>query len=299
MMIIQSSDIILCKLPNIISEIVVNSCPICQNTSFHPVKRGSTSLLFCSSCDVHFLKEQPSKQTLDAYYTSSYAMSASEVLASEHRRLFRLPEQLWLISELKNQGMKSGDSILDIGCDKGYFLDQCRRFGFSVQGVEPSQQAREYCSSIDLNIASDISAIQDHFNAITLWHVLEHFTDPRSILNKAHSLLNPSGLLLIRVPDFSSFWSRLLRQYWIWFQPQNHYVHYSPQALSKLVESQDFDIIQCISRKPNDGITHKAGIMADLALAKHFSFKQSLKKKIGRIYEHITGVEIYLIARKR
>lgn len=248
---------------------------------------------------MHFLEQQPTQHSLDAYYASTYAMSANEILSSEHRRLFRLPEQLWLISELKRFGLHSGDAILDIGCDKGYFLDQCRRFGLQVQGVEPSQQAREYCASIGLNIASDISQIEGAFNAITLWHVLEHFTDPRSILQKAHSLLKTDGLLFIRVPDFSSFWSRLLRQYWIWFQPQNHYVHYSPMALKKLVESQGFDIIHCISRKPNDGITHKAGIMADATLQTHFSFKQTLKKKIGRIYEHLTGVEIYLIATKR
>lgn len=298
-MFILSSDIILCKLPYIISEIAVNSCPVCENTSHSLIRRGKTNLLHCANCDVHFLEQQPSKQSLDAYYASSYAMSSSEVLASEHRRLFRLPEQLWLISELEKHGLNSGDTILDIGCDKGYFLDQCRRFGFKVKGVEPSQQAREYCTSIGLNISSDISQIQELFDAITLWHVLEHFTDPRSVLDKAHSLLNSNGLLFIRVPDFSSCWSRLLRQYWIWFQPHNHYVHYSQQSLKKLVESQGFDIIQCISRNPNDGITHKAGIMADDALQTHFSFKQSVKKKLGRIYEHITGVEIYLIARKR
>jgi hypothetical protein len=65
------------------------------------------------------------------------------------------------------------------------------------------------------------------------------------------------------------------------------------------VEAQGFDIIQCISRKPNDGITHRAGIMADHTLKTHFSFAQSFKKKLGRIYEHVTGIEIYLIARKR
>lgn len=277
----------------------MNSCPICQTTSLIEKQYGTDKVLLCTYCDVHVLAEQPSMQNLDAYYTSSYAMSASEILSSEHRRLFRLPEQFWLISELEKQGIHPGDSILDIGCDKGYFLDQCRRFGYSVHGVEPSEQARQYCKSIGLNIESDISAIHNQFNAITLWHVLEHFTEPRSLLGKVHSLLNPNGLLFIRVPDFSSFWSKLLRQYWIWFQPRNHYVHYSKQSLKKLVEAQGFDIIQCISKKPNNSITHRAGIMADHALRAHFSFAQSFKKKLGRIYEHFTGIEIYLIARKR
>ena len=277
----------------------MNSCPICQTTSLIRKQYGTTKMLLCTYCDIHILAEQPSKQNLDAYYISSYAMSASEVLSSEHRRLFRLPEQFWLISELQKQGIQSGDSILDIGCDKGYFLDQCRRFGYSVHGVEPSEQARLYCKSIGLNIESDIAHIDTQFNTITLWHVLEHFTDPSSLINSCYTLLKQDGLLFIRVPDFSSFWSRLFRQYWIWFQPHNHYVHYSKQSLKKLVEAQGFDIIQCISRKPNDGITHRAGVMADHALRTHFSFAQSLKKKLGRIYEHVTGIEIYLIARKR
>lgn len=277
----------------------MNSCPLCLATSRIEKQYGNTTLFYCISCDVHVLSQQPSQTHLDAYYSSSYAMSANEVFASEHRRLFRLPEQYWLISELQNHGISSGDTILDIGCDKGYFLDQCRRFGYSVFGVEPSQQARDYCASIGLNIAQDIHDIQGEFNAITLWHVLEHFTDPKTLLKTCHSRLGQHGIIYIRVPDFSSFWSRLLRQYWIWFQPQNHYVHYSPASLARLVESQGFEIIQCSSRKPNDGITYRAGIMADRTLHTHFSFKQSLKKRLGRIYEHITGVEIYLIARKR
>ena len=229
----------------------MNSCPICQTTSLIRKQYGTTKMLLCTYCDIHILAEQPSKQNLDAYYTSSYAMSASEVLSSEHRRLFRLPEQFWLISELQKQGIQSGDSILDIGCDKGYFLDQCRRFGYSVHGVEPSEQARLYCKSIGLNIESDIAHIDTQFNTITLWHVLEHFTDPSSLINSCYTLLKQDGLLFIRVPDFSSFWSRLFRQYWIWFQPHNHYVHYSKQSLKKLVEAQGFDIIQCISKFSN------------------------------------------------
>ncbi|NDF29742.1 MAG: methyltransferase domain-containing protein [Nitrososphaeria archaeon] len=106
-------------------------------------------------------------------------MSEQETHASEHRRLFRIPEMHWLISQLDANGVHSGSSILDIGCDKGYFLDQCRRFGYIVQGVEPSESARAYCNQAGLDVKPHLQDISEHCDAITLWHVLEHFTNPQ------------------------------------------------------------------------------------------------------------------------
>jgi cyclopropane fatty-acyl-phospholipid synthase-like methyltransferase len=248
---------------------------------------------------VHVLEQTPSQEHLDSYYASNYAMSANEILASEHRRLFRIPEQFWLISQLQKYGLERSSSVLDIGCDKGYFLDQCRRFGYSVKGVEPSDSARAYCATIGLDIRQHISELNSTVDAITMWHVLEHFTDPKTLIKQCHTLLNENGILFIRVPNFSSFWSKILGKYWIWFQPQNHYVHYSQKALQYLVESNGFDILTCESRKPNNIKTFKAGLLADKTLKKSFSYIQPLKKRLGRIYEHITGVEIYLVAKKR
>jgi 2-polyprenyl-3-methyl-5-hydroxy-6-metoxy-1,4-benzoquinol methylase len=245
------------------------------------------------------LEHQPSQDILDEYYSSSYVMSADEIIASEHRRIFRLPEQYWLISQLQKQGLKSGDRTLDIGCDKGYFLDICRRFGFEVCGIEPSQSAKSYTMSIGLNIAPSIKDIQPSFQALTLWHVLEHFTEPRNLLEQCQHLLDDNGFIFIRVPDFASFWSRVLGRYWIWFQPHNHYVHYSKKSLCTLIESVGFEVVECYSRKPNDNHTFKAGILADRTLRNSFSYKQSARKFLGRLYEHLTGVEIFLVARKR
>lgn len=277
----------------------MQNCIICNIPNPKQKTINGVSLLYCTNCTVHALKHIPNQDKLDSYYSTHYQMSASEVLASEHRRIFRLPEQYWLISQLQKQGLKSGDSILDIGCDKGYFLDICRRFGFIVQGVEPSTSAMEYCSFIGIDIKKNISEVTSTYNAVTMWHVLEHFTEPHFMIQKCHGLLKDNGLLFIRVPDFSSFWSRVLRQFWIWFQPQNHYVHYSPKALQYLVNSQGFEVITCISRKPNNAQTFKAGLLADRTLKTSFSYSQTLKKQLGRIYEYITGTEIYLIAKKR
>jgi SAM-dependent methyltransferase len=277
----------------------VNSCLICKGSSLSLKTNGATPLLYCADCDVHILEQPPLQQDLDTYYAQSYVMSEKETFASEHRRLFRLPEMYWLISQLETNGVDSSSSILDIGCDKGYFLDQCRRFGYSVQGVEPSDSARAYCNQAGLDVKSNLHDILGAFNAITLWHVLEHFTNPHQLIHDCTNKLHKGGKIFIRVPDFTSLWSRLLRSYWIWFQPKNHYVHYSKKALISLLNQHDFEIMTCISRKPNNHSTFKAGLLADAILIRNFGYKQSVKKFLGRIYEHITGVELYVIAKKR
>lgn len=276
----------------------MNSCLICHGKSLTKIKKSGLTLLHCNTCDVHYLEQPPLQHDLDAYYSESYAMSERETHASEHRRLFRIPEMYWLISQLEKYGVHSGSTILDIGCDKGYFLDQCRRFGFKVQGVEPSSSARLYCDQVGLNVMSHLDQVQDEFDAITLWHVLEHFTKPHELIEECRNRLRQNGHIFIRVPDFRSFWSRMLGSYWIWFQPNNHYVHYSKNALISLLEQHGFEIIQCQSRKPNNRTTFKAGLLADTILLENVGYKQSLKKFLGRIYEHFAGVELYLIAKK-
>jgi len=277
----------------------VNSCPICNSSSLTSTSRGRNLLLHCNDCDVHVLMHPPEQDYLDSYYSSEYIMSKAESLASEHRRIFRFPEQYWLISQLQEQGINSGSSVLDIGCDKGYFIDQCRRFGYSVTGVEPSISARSYCESVGLKVYSNLKEIHAKFDAITMWHVLEHFTNPHGVIADCEEKLHTGGFLFIRVPDFASFWSSLLGKAWIWFQPNNHYVHYSKMSLTKLIESHGFDIISCTSRKPNDMLTKKSGLLADKTLNRNFGYKQSFKKYLGRLYEHFTGVELFLIARKK
>lgn len=277
----------------------MNSCPICHGSSLHSTARGGTQLLHCKDCNVHVLKHPPEQEYLDAYYATEYVMSEAETLASEHRRIFRLPEQFWLIAQLLKHGITSGSSILDIGCDKGYFIDQCRRFGYTAKGIEPSVSARSYCESVGLQVHANIKEVHDKFDAITMWHVLEHFTNPHGVISGCEEKLKPGGFLFIRVPDFASFWSSILGKAWIWFQPNNHYVHYSRTSLTKLIEHHGFEVLSCTSRKPNNMNTWRAGGLADTTLKRNFGYSQTLRKYIGRMYEHLTGVELFLIARKK
>ena len=279
-------------------ENALSNCPICSSNALAPLHLGGTALLHCNGCDITFLKELPDKNTLAEYYASNYVMSNDDIIASEHRRLFRHTEQHALVHTLQEMGLKAGDNILDIGCDKGYFLDEARRFGFLVKGVEPSQSARQYCSRIQIDVSSTLEEVHDSFNAITMWHVLEHFPDPNTLLQEISKHLKPGGFVFVRVPNFSNIWCKIFGKFWIWFQPQNHYFHYSPASLRTLFLQNGFHVHSCISQKPNNRFTNKSSHLADTFYGTEFRYKISLKKRLVRVYENFTGVELFLIAQK-
>lgn len=54
----------------------------------------------------------------------------------------------------------------------------------------------------------DLELPRDHFDIVTIWHVLEHVPDPRAVLQKVYSLLKPGGILFLAVPNEENFFIR-------------------------------------------------------------------------------------------
>ncbi|MFD7629546.1 class I SAM-dependent methyltransferase [Streptomyces sp. NPDC059851] len=67
------------------------------------------------------------------------------------------------------------------------------------------------------------------YEVVSMFHYLEHSTDPQDELEAAHAVLRPGGLLVIDVPDPESRWAQLLGRWWLpWLQPQH--LHLAPVA---------------------------------------------------------------------
>ncbi|MBK9248896.1 MAG: class I SAM-dependent methyltransferase [Ignavibacteria bacterium] len=213
------------------------------------------------------------------------------------RRWSRLPEQIKLLSDIISLHQPPA-TILDIGCDRAPFLDEARRFGYQVVGVEPSESARKDAVKIGIPVVPNLDEITQPIDIAVLWHSLEHTGDPLAMLESIHSLLTSDGIIAIRVPDFGSLWSRLLKHRWIWFQPENHCYHFTVQSLKNVVERAGFDVITIRSQRPSNGLTLKAGTVAMKSFGKYMGEKTSLKRRLAILYQYLTGIEVYVIARK-
>ncbi|WP_158266290.1 methyltransferase domain-containing protein [Allosphingosinicella deserti] len=84
----------------------------------------------------------------------------------------------------------------------------------------------------------DDAFVEQHrasFDAVTLWHVLEHVEDPAGLLERAGALLNPNGgTLWIEVPNLDDELSTLSPAYRRRNFMREHVSYFSPAVLERL-----------------------------------------------------------------
>lgn len=277
---------------------MTEKCKICSSTNLQNIKIGRTPLILCSDCDIYYLADFSEKTHINDYYKKEYKITSSDILDTEFRHLFRITEQYQLINEIQRY-KKSPANLLDIGCDKGFFMDIARRFNYNCMGIELSEAALGYTQKIGLNVISTVEENNNLWDIAVMWHSLEHIPEPIEFLKQLNSKLNTDAYVFIRVPAFDSFWRKLLGPKWIWFQPQNHFFHYTIKSLNRLLTKSDYEIIDIGYRKPNDRITRKMYRIANSMFGTTFDYRKSIKSHIKRYYEDLTGVELFAVVKPK
>ena len=108
-------------------------------------------------------------------------------------------------------------SILDIGCGGGLFLSLLQQKGTQATGIELSDSRAQYAKTkhglkIDKHpIESGYwqNEYTQHFDAVTLWDVIEHVNYPFQTLQSAANVLKEGGFLFIDTPCRDSFYHQV------------------------------------------------------------------------------------------
>jgi SAM-dependent methyltransferase len=138
--------------------------------------------------------------------------------------------------------------VLDVGCGRGFLLAAFQRRGWSVEGTELSALSSAHAREI-LGIAVHVGPLETlglpggHFDAVLLWHVLEHVPDPASLLVEIQRVLRPGGVLLVSVPNFGSPEARLAGPGWFHLDVPRHLVHFTPETLNAALSGAGFKTI--------------------------------------------------------
>lgn len=82
------------------------------------------------------------------------------------------------------------------------------------------------------------------FDAVIMWHVLEHARNPKEQLLSAAALLKPDGVLGIRVPNIASFGARVTGEWWPWMCPPTHLWFFSSNTLPRLLIDCGFEVLE-------------------------------------------------------
>ena len=135
--------------------------------------------------------------------------------------------------------------LLDVGCATGFLLDQARKQGWEVYGVELSAWAVDYAKNklqlpnIIQGSLKDANYPANFFDVVVLKDVIEHLTDPKETLEQIRHILKPSGIMCCNTPDIDSLASKILGAKW-WGIKQSHLFYFNRNNLSALLEATGF-----------------------------------------------------------
>jgi 2-polyprenyl-3-methyl-5-hydroxy-6-metoxy-1,4-benzoquinol methylase len=227
-----------------------NECPFCSNTEADIFFRGIDqfykgdiiyNILQCKNCEGVFL-DGSHFDNLKTYYELSYKKSyhSSKFLSNEEIPLLRKHPVDYVFNHSKRV------SLLDIGCGAGGFLRYMQSKGHSVMGVEYDDMSANMVSDqLSCNVYKggiENVCINEKFDVVTLWDVLEHFVDPIYSLNKIRKLLNPNGIIIFGVPNFNSFESKMLRLSWFGLDVPRHTIQCTPYHLNILFSNSGYSV---------------------------------------------------------
>ena len=159
---------------------------------------------------------------------------------------------------------RPGGRLLDVGCGTGAWLKEMQARGWAVEGVDFDAGAVEVARSAGLHVAVGTIHQQnypsDHFDAVTLNHVIEHVADPVEVLSTCRRILRPGGKLVLFTPNARALGHRWMGRHWRGLEPPRHLQLFGPQAMATAMRQAGFDHV--VLNTVNSEFMWKASILA-------------------------------------
>lgn len=158
--------------------------------------------------------QQPSLPAASQLHELYRQMSDDGYLREEEGRRRAARKLLTRLAPFRPRGR-----LLDVGCSYGLQLDEARKQGYEVLGLELSadgvRHAREALGLPVLQSSLEDAELEPgSFDAIVMTDVFEHLDDPVAALATCARLLAPGGVLLLTTPDPSSRVARIAGPRW-------------------------------------------------------------------------------------
>lgn len=200
---------------------------------------------------LHLLKTepQPTAENLGSYYESEDYISHTDGKRSLFEKLYHTVKQKALKDKVKlvTRYQPAKGKLLDIGAGTGDFLVAAKKAGWQTQGIEPSEKAKAIATEKGVNFAESLDSVADHtYDAITMWHVLEHVPDVEKQIAELKRILKPDGILIVAVPNYRSYDAQYYGSYWAAYDVPRHLWHFSKTAIKKLFNAEAMEVIKIL-----------------------------------------------------
>lgn len=194
----------------------------------------------------------------------------------------------------KFKNLIGNKKILDFGCGWGGFLNKFKNKKNKF-GVEIRKECIKYINyNLKFKVFNNLSEINQKFDFISLFHVLEHIPNQIIILKKIRKKLKKDGKIIIEVPHAKDFLIETLnlksfKNFTFWSE---HLILHTEESLCKILNIAGFKVVNfeylqryninnhfkwIIENKPNGHNDYK-GMFNDKIKKRYIQFLQNIKQ---------------------
>lgn len=231
------------------NKLHTDKCPLCNSSRLTPVMNctdyyasgESFEVWQCQDCSFLFTQDVPVEAEIGKYYDTVDYISHSDTQRGLTNKLYHLVRR-WMLLKKKRlvqrtSGLKKGH-LLDIGTGTGYFPFTMKKAGWEISAVEKNEQACLFAQQhFQINVEQEkaLENYSDHsFDVITLWHVMEHIEGINSLWQTIHRLLKEKGVLIVAVPNPSSYDAQKYQSMWAAYDVPRHLWHFTPSTIQQM-----------------------------------------------------------------
>ena len=201
---------------------------------------------YCEKTGTCFYIPAKSRSYSNSYFMDEYKAQYKKTYYEDETALRQLAKRRLAILERFNT---KKTNLLEIGSAAGFFLDEAKKIGYKVKGIEISQSEVAY-SRAKLGLDAESISFLDYttdekFDCIAAFFVLEHFSDQEKVLTKIFSLLNEGGFVFLALPSLYGPTFSTNTDEWFKTHPEDHFADYSPLSLKKVFQYFEAKVLFC------------------------------------------------------
>ena len=226
-------------------------CNACGHFDFEQlIVKDGYDIARCRQCALVFVANPPTAEQLVRLYSFEdgyhLQLAADPKAIAHHGR--EAATNFRLLEKYAAKGR-----LLDIGCSTGLFLRMAVEHGWPAEGLEYSADSAEQARSKG-GLKVRTGALErgmyaaGSFDVVTLWDVIEHVPDPKTVLELAAELIAPGGLLIVKTPNCDGLYPRASLSmagrlgFWGHPDPPGHLYQFSVSTLSRMVREAGLEV---------------------------------------------------------
>lgn len=261
-------------------------CPLCKAEAnennivdiVENIWENNKNVYECSNCKLYFIDE-PSQSEIEFLYNSDFYARNNNIIYKFIDAKIKYARALNRFNYIKKFIKKTDNlNVLEIGASDGLLLSIFKKENFNVFGYELNENARKdalkkYDVKMKDDFLKDKNIDKNKYNIVIMSHILEHFTNPKYILNSVHNFIGGgvNDILFIEIPYTPNYKIVSKDEMKIFFETE-HTVHFNEKNISLLIKECNFKILDICYNEYN---INDNNLKKNIWLGK-FDFKSSI-----------------------